>query len=131
MAGARWRHLCAKSSAGATIQSIEEAIRAILKAGGDARGEARRVPGRNEIFVAGTREQMAEIRDLIARVDRPGYQVLIKALVYTANENRLRDIGSQLSLIVGNSGQSNLGGFTTLPRSTQNNNGSGSGNGNG
>lgn len=120
-----------QSSAGATIQSIEEAIRAILKAGGDARGEARRVPGRNEIFVAATREQMAEIRDLIARVDRPGYQVLIKALVYTANENRLRDIGSQLSLIVGNGGQTNLGGFTTLPRSSQNNNGSGSGNGNG
>ncbi len=120
-----------QSSAGATIQSIEEAIRAILKAGGDARGEARRVPGRNEIFVAATREQMAEIRDLIARVDRPGYQVLIKALVYTANENRLRDIGSQLSLIVGNGGQSNLGGFTTLPRSSQNNNGSGNGSGNG
>ncbi len=120
-----------QASAGATIQSIEEAIRAILKAGGDARGEARRVPGRNEIFVAATREQMAEIRDLIARVDRPGYQVLIKALVYTANENRLRDIGSQVSLIVGNGGQTNLGGFTTLPRSSQNNNGSGNGNGNG
>jgi Flp pilus assembly secretin CpaC len=120
-----------QSSAGATIQSIEEAIRAILKAGGDTRGEARRVPGRNEIFVAATREQMAEIRDLIARVDRPGYQVLVKALVYTANENRLRDIGSQLSLIVGNGGQSNLGGFTTLPRSSQNNNGSGNGNGTG
>ena len=118
-----------QSSAGATIQSIEEAIRAILKAGGDSRGEARRVPGRNEIFVAATREQMAEIRDLIARVDRPGYQVLIKALVYTANENRLRDIGSQVSLIVGNGGQTNLGGFTTLPRSSQNNNGSGNGNG--
>jgi Flp pilus assembly secretin CpaC len=118
-----------QSSAGATIQSIEEAIRAILKAGGDTRGEARRVPGRNEIFVAATREQMAEIRDLIARVDRPGYQVLVKALVYTANENRLRDIGSQLSLIVGNGGQTNLGGFTTLPRSSQNNNGSGNGNG--
>ncbi len=39
-----------QSSAGATIQSIEEAIRAILKAGGDLRGEPRRVPGRNEIF---------------------------------------------------------------------------------
>jgi len=118
-----------QSSGGATIQSIEEAIRAILKAGGDTRGEARRVPGRNEIFVAATREQMAEIRDLITRVDRPGYQVLIKALVYTANENRLRDIGSQLSLIVGNGGQSNLGGFTTLPRSSQSNSGSGSGTG--
>ena len=118
-----------QASAGATIQSIEEAIRAILKAGGDTRGEARRVPGRNEIFVAATREQMAEIRDLIARVDRPGYQVLIKALVYTANENRLRDIGSQVSLIVGNGGQTNLGGFTTLPRSNQNNSGSGNGNG--
>ncbi|HVE78372.1 MAG TPA: hypothetical protein VNA89_05905 [Gemmatimonadaceae bacterium] len=118
-----------QSANGATIQSVEEAIRAILKAGGDARGETRRVPGRNEIFVAATREQMAEIRDLIGRVDRPGYQVLIKALVYTANENRLRDIGSQLSVVVGNGPGTHLGGFTTLPNSQQNNGGNSGGDG--
>jgi hypothetical protein len=111
---------------GATIQSLEDAIRDILKAGGDPRGEARRVPGRNQLLVAATREQMEDIRDLIARVDRPGYQVKISALVYTANENRLRDIGSQLAIVVGNSRATNLAGATTLPNST-NNAGSGTG----
>lgn len=109
---------------GATIQSLEDAIRDILKAGGDPRGEARRVPGRNQLLVAATAEQMQDIRDLIARVDRPGYQVKISALVYTANENRLRDIGSQLAIVVGNSSGTNLGGGTTLPNS---NTGTGSG----
>jgi type IV pilus assembly protein PilQ len=111
---------------GATIQSLEDAIRDILKAGGDPRGEARRVPGRNQLLVAATAEQMQDIRDLIARVDRPGYQVKISALVYTANENRLRDIGSQLAIVVGNSSGTNLGGGTTLPNSN-NNAGTGSG----
>ncbi len=119
-----------QASNGATIQSLEDAIRDILKAGGDPRGEARRVPGRNQLLVAATREQMEDIRDLIARVDRPGYQVKISALVYTANENRLRDIGSQLAIVVGNSRGTNLGGATTLPNSN-NNAGTGTGNGSG
>ena len=116
-----------QTSNGATIQSLEDAIRDILKAGGDPRGEARRVPGRNQLLVAATAEQMQDIRDLIARVDRPGYQVKISALVYTANENRLRDVGSQLTIVVGNSQGTNLGGGTTLPNS---NTGSGSGSNN-
>ena len=117
-----------QASNGATIQSLEDAIRDILKAGGDIRGEARRVPGRNQMLVAATEEQMQEIRDLIARVDRPGYQVKISALVYTANENRLRDIGSQLAIVVGNSQGTNLGGGSTLPNSTATGTGSGSDN---
>ena len=110
-----------QASNGATIQSLEDAIRDILKAGGDPRGEARRVPGRNQMLVAATAEQMQDIRDLIARVDRPGYQVKISALVYTANENRLRDIGSQLAIVVGNSQGTNLGGGSTLPNSNTGN----------
>jgi Flp pilus assembly secretin CpaC len=121
-----------QSSNGATIQSLEDAIRDILKAGGDARGEARRVPGRNELLVAATQQQMDEIRDLISRVDRPGYQVKISALVYTANENRLRDIGSQLSVVVGNTANTNIAGATTLPNvSTSSGSGSGTSNGQG
>jgi hypothetical protein len=116
-----------QASNGATIQSLEDAIRDILKAGGDPRGEARRVPGRNQLLVAATAEQMQDIRDLIARVDRPGYQVKISALVYTANENRLRDVGSQFAIVVGNSRGTNLGGGTTLPDSN-NNPGNGTGN---
>ena len=118
-----------QASNGATIQTLEDAIRDILKAGGDVRGEARRVPGRNQLLVAATQDQMTEIRDLIARVDRPGYQVKISALVYTANENKLQDIGSQLAIVVGNAGGTNLGGGTTLPN-TSTTSGSGSGSGN-
>ena len=119
-----------QASNGATIQSLEDAIRDILKAGGDPRGEARRVPGRNQLLVAATHEQMEDIRDLISRVDRPGYQVKISALVYTANENRLRDIGSQLSIVVGNSQGTHLGGGTTLPStSTTGTGGTGTGTG--
>jgi len=104
-----------QSSGGASIQTLENAIREILKAGGDARGEARQVPGHNELLVAATQQQMDEVRDLIARVDRPGYQVKISALVYTANENRLRDIGSQLSIGAFNTTNTNIGGISTLP----------------
>ncbi|MCA1604582.1 MAG: hypothetical protein LC775_03685, partial [Acidobacteria bacterium] len=118
-----------QASNGATIQSLEDAIRDILKAGGDPRGEARRVPGRNQLLVAATHEQMEDIRDLISRVDRPGYQVKISALVYTANENRLRDIGSQLSIVVGNSQGTNLGAGTTLPSTSTTGTGAGTGTG--
>ena len=119
-----------ESTNGATIQTLESTIRDILKAGGDSRGDARQVPGRSELIVAATQQQMDEIRDIIARVDRPSYQVKISALVYTTNESRLRDIGSQLSLVVGNGANTNIIGGTTLPN-VINGNGSGSGTSNG
>jgi Flp pilus assembly secretin CpaC len=120
-----------ESTNGATIQTLESAIRDILKAGGDARGDARQVPGRSELIVAATQQQMDEIRDIIARVDRPSYQVKISALVYTTNESRLRDIGSQLSLVVGNGANTNILGGTTLSNITTTTAGSGSGSSNG
>lgn len=120
-----------QGGAGATIQSLDDTIREILRAGGDTRSEFRRIPGRNEFLVAAAQEQLDDIRRVIERVDRPGYQVLIKALIYNVNEDRLRDIGSQLSVIVGNGSQSNLGGFTTLPNTPRegSNNGGTSGSG--
>ncbi|MEJ7617697.1 MAG: hypothetical protein WKF30_12205 [Pyrinomonadaceae bacterium] len=112
-----------QGGAGATLQSLDEAIREILRAGGDTRAEFRRIPGRNEFLVAATTEQIAEIRGLIDRVDRPGYQVLIRALVYNVNEDKLTDIGSQIAAVVGNAGQTNLGGFTSLPNASPNSGG--------
>lgn len=109
-----------QGGAGATLQSLDEAIREILRAGGDTRAEFRRIPGRNEFLVAATPEQITEIRGLIDRVDRPGYQVLIRALVYNVNEDKLTDVGSQIAAVVGNAGQTNLGGFTSLPNVNQN-----------
>lgn len=107
------------------LQTLEETIRGILRAGGDQRGDVRRVPGRSELIVAGTPEQIEEIRELIKRVDRPSYQVLVQALVYTVNESKLRDVGSQASLIVGNAAGTGLGGLTTLPNASSSGNGQG------
>ncbi len=101
-----------------TLQSLEEAIRKILRAGGDDRGEVTRVPGRNELIVAGTADHIQAATMLIERVDRPGYQVQIQALVYTVSDTRLKDVGSQFSAIVGNVSQNDLGGFSSLPKAT-------------
>jgi len=98
----------------ANIQTLEEAIRRILRAGNDQRADVTRVPGRSEFIVVGTPDQIAQIRELIERVDKPGYQVVIRALVYTVNESRMKDIGPQFSAIVGNTSQSTLGGLTTF-----------------
>lgn len=109
-----------QTGASATIQSLDETIRDILRAGGDARSDVRRVPGRNEFLVAATPEQLTDIRRLFERVDRPGYQVLIKTLIYNVNEDRLRDIGSQFAAIVGTGTGNTLGGFTSLPNTGNN-----------
>lgn len=104
----------ADGGAGATptVASLEESIRAILRAG-DGRGDVRRVPGRNELIVAATAAQMREIEELIARVDRPTYQIVIRTLVYTVNENRLRDVGLQVDgIITGRAGRT-VGGLAT------------------
>src|SRR5262249_15231576 len=58
----------------ANIQTLEEAIRRILRAGNDQRADVTRVPGRSEFIVVGTPEQISQIRELIERVDKPGYQ---------------------------------------------------------
>ncbi|HYM00665.1 MAG TPA: hypothetical protein VEZ90_17050 [Blastocatellia bacterium] len=105
------------------LQSLEESIRKIVKASGDDRGDVTRVPGRNELIVAGTDEQLAQVTALIDRVDRPTYQVEVHAMVYSLDKNYLRDVGSQLGILAANGSQSNLGGVSNLP----NNGASGSG----
>jgi type IV pilus assembly protein PilQ len=110
----------------ASIQSLEDAIRDILQSGSDKRASVRRVPGRNELIVSATRDQIEDIRQLIERFDRPAYQVRLTALMYTVNESKLRDIGSQLNVILGNASQTDLGGITTLAGGQSS--GSGSGN---
>lgn len=109
----------------ASIQTLEDSIRRIIKAGNDTRGDVTRVPGRSEFIVVGTAEQIAQIRELIERVDRPGYQVVIHALIYTVNDTKVKDIGPQISAIVGNTSQSTLGGITTLPNARPTNGGGG------
>jgi type II secretory pathway component GspD/PulD (secretin) len=56
------------------------------------------VPGRNILIIRGSAGQLAQIKQIIALADRPPFQVVIKGLVYTANETRLRDIGVRTTI---------------------------------
>ncbi len=52
---------------------------------------------------------------MIALADRPPFQVVIKGLVYTANENRLRDIGVQTSITARTGDRNTRGGIFGQP----------------
>ncbi|NNE66158.1 MAG: hypothetical protein HKN33_06290 [Pyrinomonadaceae bacterium] len=56
------------------------------------------VPGRNIIVVRATDEELDLIKQIISKADRAPFQVVIRGLVYTANESRLRDIGVQTTI---------------------------------
>jgi len=58
-----------------------------------------RVPGRNIIGIRGTTEELDLIDQIVEKADRPPFQVIIRGLVYTANENKLRDIGVKTNII--------------------------------
>ncbi|HYJ91251.1 MAG TPA: type II and III secretion system protein [Pyrinomonadaceae bacterium] len=59
------------------------------------------IPGRNILVIRATEEEFALIDQIIQRADRPPFQVVVKGLVYTADQNRLRDIGVQTSITGG------------------------------
>jgi len=60
------------------------------------------IPGRNILVIRATVEEFALIDEIIKRADRPPFQVVIKGLVYTANQNRLLDVGVQTNIFGGN-----------------------------
>lgn len=111
-------NLAGKSTGTASLESLEQTVQKILQAGGDNRGSISQVPGRAEFFITATEEQLAQIREVIEKADRPTYRVDVYGLVYTVNENKLRDVGSQLSAVV-NTGN-RISGLTTLPSQQQN-----------
>lgn len=108
-----------------TVESLENAIREIMRASGDPRAEVRRVPGRNEFFISGTQQQHDDIARLITQADRPPVQVYLQATVYTVNDNQSLRLGTEFSALVGNSNGTRFGGISTLP-STAPGTGSGS-----
>jgi Flp pilus assembly secretin CpaC len=59
------------------------------------------VPGRNILAIRATKEEHELINQIIVRADRPPFQVVIKGLVYTANQDRLLDVGVQTSITEG------------------------------
>jgi uncharacterized membrane protein YgcG len=69
------------------------------------------IPGRNILVIRATSEEHALIDEIVARADRPPFQVVIKGLVYAANQDRLRDIGVQTTILGGNSADNPNGGI--------------------
>src|SRR5688572_24399871 len=59
------------------------------------------IPGRNILAIRATKEEHELINQIIVRADRPPFQVVIKGLVYTANQDRLLDVGVQTSITEG------------------------------
>jgi hypothetical protein len=57
------------------------------------------VPGRNMFYVRGTAAEIKDIEEMIRHADVPPFQVVIKGLVYTANEDKLKDIGLQTTIL--------------------------------
>lgn len=67
------------------------------------------IPGRNILAIRATDEEHLLIQQIIDRADRPPFQVVIKGLVYSANQDRLTDIGLQTT-IFGETGDGRTGG---------------------
>ena len=68
------------------------------------------IPGRNILAIRATKEEHALIDEFIRRADRPPFQVVIKGLVYTANQDRIRDIGVETTITGGTANGRTTGG---------------------
>lgn len=68
------------------------------------------IPGRNILAIRATDEEHELIDQIIARADRPPFQVVIKALVYTANQDKLYDVGVRTTIIGGTADRRTRGG---------------------
>lgn len=58
-----------------------------------------KIPGQGILIVRGTDEELDLINEIVALTARPPYQIVIRGLVYTANESLARDIGIQTSIV--------------------------------
>ena len=69
------------------------------------------IPGRNILAIRATKEEHALIDEFIRRADRAPFQVVIKGLVYTANQDRIRDIGVETTITGGTADGRTTGGL--------------------
>jgi len=88
-------------------------VEALLKSGENSilseRGRVTRDERTNNLLVLETREKLAEIRQLIARLDIPVRQVLIESRIVIANDDYSREIGSRFgATAVGRAGNNGL-----------------------
>ncbi|NNF00452.1 MAG: hypothetical protein HKN25_15645 [Pyrinomonadaceae bacterium] len=73
------------------------------------------IPGRNILVVRATDDELDLINQIIEKADRPPFQVIIRGLVYTANETMLRDIGVQTNLTARTADGRTTGDFSGNP----------------
>ncbi|MDH3529494.1 MAG: hypothetical protein OEQ28_08005 [Acidobacteriota bacterium] len=73
------------------------------------------VPGRNIIVVRATDDELGLINQIIEKADRAPFQVIIRGLVYTANQSKLRDIGVRTTIVGGNDNDRTTGGIDSSP----------------
>lgn len=69
------------------------------------------IPGRNILAIRATKEEHDLIDQILVRADRPPFQVVIKGLVYTANQDKLRDIGVSTTITGGTADGRSTGGI--------------------
>lgn len=100
-----------------------ETARALIAGPGDQRVLSRRGAATadirtNQLFVSDIAQRLAQVREVIARVDRPTRQVLIEARIVEAEDGFSRNLGTRLSLL-GASPAFGGSGHATSTRSVQ------------
>jgi uncharacterized membrane protein YgcG len=73
------------------------------------------VPGRNILVVRATDDEISLINQIIEKADRAPFQVIVRGLIYTANESRLRDIGVRSTIVARGAGGKTTGGIDGIP----------------
>ena len=80
-----------------------------------ARGKIQADPRTNTLVITDIPENVAIIKDMIAKLDVPEPQVEIEARIVIANRSFARDLGVQLAGVATNPSRNGLGAFSTIP----------------
>lgn len=83
---------------GQSVRSDVQAANSPVIAGVPSTGSVTEIPGRNILVISAGQSQLDRIKKIIELADRPPFQIIIKGLIYTANETRLKDVGVQPSI---------------------------------
>ncbi len=99
------------SAGGGTQSGLDSVINSRLS----ARGKIQADPRTNTLVITDIPENIAIIKDIIAKLDVPEPQVEIEARIVIANRSFARDLGVQLGAVATNPSRNGLGAFSTMP----------------
>lgn len=97
------------------FETLEEQIAKLLK--DDPRASVARAGTKNALIIRATESQFRDIQTNIEAADVPNYRVIVYAKVYTANKNRLRNLGGNVAIVAGTGNLNRLGGVSSFPGS--------------